>query len=140
LVDQALELFVKHANAKDSLTRAIINRKIAMVMRGWVGINDPGINQLKYNHQRRDLFHLWSAKSFGHTFGMREYSKLMSIKEYMEMPIDIIDDLLEGYGRGTEELAKSRAAAAKKAADEAKRGSLSESELAAMAAAQRGDK
>lgn len=112
-----------------------------MVMRGWVGVNDTGNGQIKYNHQRRDLFHLWSAKNFGHAFGMREYSKFLSFKEYIDMPMDITDDLLEGYARGTEDLAKLRKKAADKAAaDAARNAGLDKTETAALAAAQRGNK
>jgi hypothetical protein len=141
MVNKALALFVKHANEKDALKRAMINRKIAMVMRGWVGDNQNGNPQLKYNHQRRDLFHLWSAKNFGHTFGSREYSKFLSLKDCLEMPIDLMDDILEGVGRGQEDLAKQKKAAADRAAAQAASGhGMNKSELAALQAAQRGDK
>lgn len=141
MVDQALKLFIEHANEKDGLKRAVINRKITMVMHGWVGLEQNGNAQLKFNHQRRDLFHLWSAKNFGYTFGIREYNKFLSLKEYFEMPIDLMDDILEGYGRSREDLAKQQKHAADRAASLAASGNgLNKSEMAAVAAAQRGDK
>lgn len=109
-----------------------------MVMRGHIDVKEPFINHVKYNHQRRDLFHLWSAKNYGHTFGLREYNKFLSFKEYLEMPIDLIEDLLEGYGRGTEELIKQRKQAADKAASTAQQ--MTKNEEAAIRAAHKGEK
>lgn len=141
LVDKALQLFIDHANERDALKRSIINRKIAMVMRGWIHITESDSNQVRYNLQRRDVFHLWSAKNVGHAFGLREYSKFLSFKDYIEMPIDLMDDLLEGYGRGAEELVDLKKKAADKAArDAANAAGLDKAEAAALAAAQRGNK
>lgn len=112
-----------------------------MVKRDQINLKESFSNHVVYNHQRRDLFHLWSAKNFGHAFGMREYSKFLSLKESLEFPIDLIEDVLEGYARGTEELAKLRKEAADKAAREAASGvGLNTSEQAAIAAAKRGDR
>lgn len=112
-----------------------------MVKRDQIGLKESFSNHVIYNHQRRDLFHLWSAKNFGHAFGMREYSKFISLKESLDFPIDLIEDILEGYARGTEELVKLRKEANDKAARDAKTGAgLNVSEQAALAAAKRGDK
>lgn len=115
-MDRALTLFIEHANEKDSLKRAIIRKRVTAVMYGHVSEKDPTNEHLRYNYQRTDLFHLYSAKNLGYTYGVRKYSKFLGLKDYIDMPIDFIDDLLEGYGRGTEDLIKSEAAAAKEAA------------------------
>lgn len=112
-----------------------------MVMRGWIGGDENFSNHVKYNHQTRDLFHLWSAKNFGYTFGEQELNKIMSLDDYLNMPIDFSDDLLEGYGRGAKDRAKAAQEAARRAAQLAKQGNNpDEAEKAAMAMAQRGDK
>lgn len=110
-----------------------------MIMRGWVHVSESDNAQIRYNHQRRDLFHLWSAKNVGHTFGLREYSRFLPFKDYLEIPIDLLDDLLEGNGRGAEELALLKKKAADRAAADAARDTgLDKNEVAAIAAAQRG--
>lgn len=112
-----------------------------MIMRGWVHVNESDNAQIRYNHQRRDLFHLWSAKNIGYTFGLREYSRFLSFKDYLEAPIDLIDDLLEGYGRGTEELATQKKRQAEEAAKIAARNAgMDKDQTAALLAAQRGNK
>lgn len=140
-MDKALALFIEHANERDALKRTIINRRVAMIMRGWVHVTESDNAQIRYNHQRRDLFHLWSAKNVGYTFGLREYSRFLSFKDYLEVPIDLIDDLLEGYGRGTEELATQKKRQAEDAAKAAARAAgMDKEQAAALLAAQRGNK
>jgi len=131
-------LFIESANDLDPLKRAIIDKRVSMVMRGLIDIKESPGNHIIYNHQNRDLFHLFSAKSFGHTFGFREYSKFMSIKEFLDSPVDILDDVLEGFGRGTEDLMAQREKAAKDAAKKA--GSITANEEAALRAATNRDK
>jgi len=112
-----------------------------MVMRGWINLDEDFSKHVIYNHQARDLFHLWSAKNFGYTFGEQEYGKFLSMREFLDMPVDFLADLLEGYGRGTRDLIKANQEAAKRAAEEAKRkAGSSKAEQAAIASAQRGEK
>lgn len=89
---------------------------MALIMYGYVNKGEPLAKHIRYNHQRKDSFHLFSAKNFGHTFGLREYSKFIGFKDYIDLPIDVVDDLLEGYGAGQEELTKLREKAARDAA------------------------
>lgn len=75
-----------------------------MMMYGHVGEKEPLSNHIKYNHQRRDFAHIFSAKGFGYAFGFREYEKFLTVKDYLDMPITHIEDILEGINRGTEDV------------------------------------
>lgn len=123
------------AGEKDQVKLAIITAQANMIMRGQLGVMEPPQNHIIYNHQTRDLFHLYSAKNFGYAFGSKEYSKFLSIKEFLDINVDILDDILEGYGRGAEDLIKQRE---KAALDAARRNKTGEAELAAIKNANKG--
>lgn len=93
-------------------------------------------SHLIYNEQTRDYYHPLSGKAFGDTFGIREYNKWLPLKDYLEMPVDLIDDILEGVAKGQEKLTKLKAKAAEKAAQQA--GGVNDPMLAAMRNANKG--
>lgn len=92
-----------------------------MIIYGYIGEAEPLSNHIKYNHQRRDSAHVFSAKAFGYAFGFREYEKFLTFKDYLDLPVDILEDLLEGYSRGTEELLTEKKRIADKIAAEEKK-------------------
>lgn len=92
-----------------------------LMMYGYVNENEPLINHIRYNHQRRDHAHIFSAKGFGYAFGFREYESKLSVKHYLELPIDQIEDVLEGINRGTEHLLTEKKKLADKLAADEKR-------------------
>ncbi|UOX39621.1 hypothetical protein [Aeromonas phage ZPAH34] len=80
---------------------------------GWVNEKETMANTLVYNHQRRDFFHIFSIKSIGETFGLREYDTLIPLKDYMDSPVNLIDDLLEGVAVGKRKAKEQAQRAAK---------------------------
>lgn len=104
LFDKAIKLFIQEVNERDPVKQEMLVRRIGMIMRGHIGEGETLSNHIRYNHQRKDPSHIFSAKAFGYAFGYREYEKFLTFKDYLDMPIDMIEDLLEGYSRGTEEL------------------------------------
>jgi hypothetical protein len=131
MVTAALTLFIEEANQKDPLKREMTRQRIAAIMYGHLQKDEPQENDLKYNHQRRDGAHVWSGKNVGYNYGFREYSKFIGFKDYIEVGVDLIDDLLEGYGRGTEDFLIAKAKAEKDAANRNK-GKMDKEEQAAM--------
>ncbi|WNV45854.1 hypothetical protein [Aeromonas phage AerS_266] len=80
---------------------------------GWVNEKETMANALIYNHQRKDFFHIFSVKSIGETFGLREYDSLIPLKDYMDSPVNLIDDLLEGVAIGKRKAKEQAQRAAK---------------------------
>uniref|UniRef100_A0AAU8KZE4 Uncharacterized protein n=1 Tax=Pantoea phage Survivor TaxID=3232176 RepID=A0AAU8KZE4_9CAUD len=93
-------------------------RRLFMLKYGYIGPGENLSSYLVYNEQLNDYYHPLSGKAFGETFGLREYNKWLPLKDYLEMPVDTIDDILEGVARGQEKLAKLKAEAAKRAAQQ----------------------
>lgn len=107
-----------------------------MLKYGYVGETEHLSNYLTFNEQLRDSYHPFSGKSFGDTFGSREYNKWLPLKDYLEMPVDVIDDILEGVAHGEIKAAKLKAEAAKRAAQQA--GNASDPQTAAINNATKG--
>lgn len=116
-----MALFHEGVHEKDPIKREILNRRIGMIIYGHIGEKEPLSNHIRYNHQRIDSAHIFSAKAFGYAFGFREYEKYLTIKHYLDTPVDILEDLLEGYSRGTEELLIEKKRLADKIAAEEKK-------------------
>lgn len=91
---------------------------------GWVSEKESMATAIDYNHKRRDFFHVFSAKSIGETFGRREYDVLIPLKDYMDSPMHLIEDLLEGVAEG-----KRKAKVAAEQAVKNKMGNLSPEQI-----------
>lgn len=92
-------------------------------------------SHLKYNTNTRNYFHPWSAKVQAATFGLREYSKFMSFKDYLDMPSDLIEDFIEGLVEGEQAAIKAKLEAAKREAS--RQGGTGDPHQAAIALAQK---
>ncbi|AEV89531.1 hypothetical protein OBP_094 [Pseudomonas phage OBP] len=111
-----MELLIASANEVDPLKLAITDHRMFALRHGYISDKEPFVNHIKFNTQLRDCYHPWSASSVGHTYGIREYEKVISLKDYMTMPVDLTEDLLEAVVRGQADLAKLKKEAADKAA------------------------
>jgi len=119
-VELSNKYIIETADERDPLKRKINDYRAYCLRYGYVSDGEPLSNTLKYNKAARDSYHPWSKQAVGETFGAREYSKLIPIADYINLPVDIADDLLEGIARGEESAAKARAAAIKAAEDKAR--------------------
>ena len=116
-----MALFHEGVYERDPIKRAILERRIGMIIYGHIGEKEPLSSHIRYNHQRIDSAHIFSAKAFGYAFGFREYEKFLNFKNYLDTPVDILEDLLEGYSRGTEDLLTEKKRIADKIAAEEKK-------------------
>lgn len=114
---------------------AIMERKLFMLKYGYISEQEPLSNHIKYNTKTKDYFHPWSGKVLGQTFGVREYSKFLPLKDYLELPVDLIEDILEGIVVGEKDAIKAKLEAAKREAS--KQGGSTDPQKAAMALAQK---
>jgi hypothetical protein len=94
----------------------MLEQRMFSLRHGYLAHNEPVSNHVNFNTQLKDCYHPWSMRSFGHTFGMREYKNFMSLHDYMHMPMDIMEDLVEGVIKGEADLAEAKRKAAEKAA------------------------
>lgn len=85
-----------------------------MMRYGWISDNESLLNSVKYNLSRTSYYHPFSVTTIGEAFGYNEYKEFMPLSEYMNSPINMIDDLLSGVAKGEhrlkEELKRKRAA------------------------------
>lgn len=109
-----------------------------MLKYGYINIGENLSSYLVYNDQLKDYHHPLSGRAFGETFGLREYSKWIKLTDYLNMPIDVIDDILEGVAKGEEKNAKLKAEAAKRAAQAS--GQTNDPQAAAIRNAHKGIK
>lgn len=79
-----------------------------MLMHGWISDQENMLTGIRYNRARKEFSHRWSAHSFGRMFGVREYNELLPLKDFLEMPILVIEDILEGVAAGTTAIKKAR--------------------------------
>lgn len=106
-----------------------------MIKYGYISEQESMSSHLRYNTNTRDFFHPWSAKVIGHTFGVREYSKFMPFKDYLEMPVDFIEDFIEGLVEGEQAAIKAKMDAVKREAT--RQGGNGDPQKAAIALAQK---
>lgn len=104
------------AEEKDPVKRSVLEFKLFCYKYGYVGVKEPFSKHILYNKNTRDFYHPFSAKAIGESFGYREYSKLIPLKDYLTTSVDVIEDILEGVARGESELAVLKKQAADKAA------------------------
>lgn len=116
MLERTIDLFVASAAEKDPVKIAIMERKLFMIKYGYISEKDSFSAHGRYNTQLKDCFHPWAGKIVGETFGSREYGKLIPIKDYLSMPVDIIDDILEGIAIGEDKNLKAKQKAAEQAA------------------------
>ncbi|QGH71931.1 hypothetical protein N1M2_68 [Klebsiella phage N1M2] len=109
-----------------------------MIKYGYIAEQESMSSHLRYNTNTRDYFHPWAAKVIGHTFGAREYSKFIPFKDYLEMPVDFIEDFIEGLAEGEQAVVKAKLEAAKREAS--KQGGVGDPHQAAIALAQKSNK
>lgn len=114
-VARVTELFIEAAQEKDPVQRSLFEYKLYMYKYGYITEQESFSTHIKYNKSTRDFFHPFSHKAVGETFGFREYDKLIPIYDYLRMPVDVTEDILEGIGRGQQRLAKLKEQAAKQA-------------------------
>lgn len=111
-------------------------RRLFMLKYGYINIGENLSSYLVYNEQLKDYHHPLSARAYGETFGLREYEKYVQLPDYLNMPVDLIDDILEGVAKGREKNLKLKAEAAKQAAQKA--GQSNDPQVAAIRNAQKG--
>lgn len=87
-----------------------------MKSRGWISERDSFSILLCYNRSLREYTHRWSPSSFGEMFGYREYSEIIPLKEFLTTPMAVVEDILEGVGKGRTDIKKAKDAA--RSADE----------------------
>lgn len=117
---KADELFLASAEEKDPVKIGVLERKIFMLRHGYIANADFFAGHGLYNTKLKDTFHPWAASTVGEAFGSREYSRLIPLSDYLSMPVDILDDILEGVARGEQVALRARQAAAELAARQAK--------------------
>ena len=130
-------MWIKNAGEKDFLLIQKEERRLFMLKYGYINIGENLSSYLVYNDQLKDYHHPLSARAFGETFGLREYQKWIPLQDYLNMPIDLIDDVLEGVAKGNEKNLKLKAEAAKKAAQQS--GGVTDPQAAAIRNAQKGN-
>ena len=131
-------MWIANAGEKDALLIRKEELRLFMLKYGYINIGENLSSYLTYNDQLNDYHHPLSGSAFGETFGLRDYEKWIPLQDYLTMPVDLIDDILEGVAKGCEKKAKLRAEAAKKAAQQA--GGVGDPQLAAITNAQKGFK
>lgn len=60
---------------------------------------DP-FSSVAYIPAENDFIHEWSIKSVAKKYGFYKLHEVMSLRDYMEMPMFMIDDLIAGVGEG----------------------------------------
>lgn len=86
--------------------RRIEEERLRYALYGQIGFNESMTSAITYNKSRVEFFHPWSVMEIGKSYGFREYNSLIPIKDFMSMPVDIIDDLLDGVAQGMKEIKK----------------------------------
>ena len=67
---------------------------------GWVADREPMINTIKYNRNRRDSYHQFSAAAIGEMFGFREYEEIIPLKDYLTLPCNVVEDIVDSVAVG----------------------------------------
>lgn len=80
---------------------------------GWMNERESMIEMVKFNPNQKDYYHFLSIRAIGEAFGYNEYDQLMPLKDFMDSPVDIIDDLLSGVAAGKKRAKEEAARAAK---------------------------
>lgn len=115
MVERSTALFMESAHVKDPHEQYLIDYKLYMLRFGYLTEKEPMAAHIKYNKNTRDHFHPFAGKAVGELFGFREYEKYMPILDYLEMPVNITEDLLEGIGQGQKRLNELKENAARQA-------------------------
>lgn len=71
-----------------------------MLQYGWVDEKTNMVEGIKFNPNKTDYYHFLSAQSIGDMFGYNEYDQILPLKDFMEAPVDVIEDLLNGVATG----------------------------------------
>lgn len=71
-----------------------------MMRYGWVTEREPMSNTIKYNRQRRDSTHQFSATAFGEMFGFREYGEILPLKDFLTLPCNVVEDIIDSVAIG----------------------------------------
>lgn len=82
---------------------------------GYINYGQSLSDAYAFNPNTLGSYHPWSARSIGVAFGNDGLKEIISIKDYLDLPI-IADEFLEGVAEGT------KRAMARKAAEAAKQG------------------
>jgi hypothetical protein len=103
----------------NSTTREILQAEYRayLVTYGYIGEKDPLSGGMVWNSQRKDYYHFLSSYTYGETYGYNEYDQIMPLKDYLESPTTIIEDILSGVASGRRRAKEEAAAAAKRAAN-----------------------
>lgn len=84
-----------------------------MVQYGWVSEKESLSNILGYNRSRIEGYHIFAAQAQGEVFGYREYNSLITLDAYMNSPVNLIEDLLDGVAVGQRKIKAELARRAK---------------------------
>jgi len=60
---------------------------------------DP-FSSVLYIPEENEFYHEWSIKSVAKKYGFYKLHEIMPLRDYMEMPMFMIDDLITGVGEG----------------------------------------
>lgn len=60
---------------------------------------DP-FSSVAYLPIENEFIHEWSVKAVAKKYGFYKLHEVMSLRDYMEMPMFLIDDLISGVGEG----------------------------------------
>jgi hypothetical protein len=60
---------------------------------------DP-FSSVAYIPEENDFYHEWSIKSVAKKYGFYKIHEIMPLRDYMEMPMFLIDDLISGVTEG----------------------------------------
>lgn len=63
------------------------------------GTMDP-FSSVAYIPVENEFIHEWSIKAVAKKYGFYKLHEVMSLRDYMEMPMFLIDDLIAGVGEG----------------------------------------
>ena len=71
-----------------------------MMKFGWVADKEPLSNTIKYNRNRRESNHQFSAAAIGEMFGFREYGEIIPLKDYLTLPCNVVEDIVDSVAVG----------------------------------------
>jgi hypothetical protein len=60
-------------------------------------------SSVQYFKEEHEYYHPWSLKSSGKMFGFHKLHEVISLKDFMEWPMCVTDELLDGITEGRNE-------------------------------------
>lgn len=115
--DKAITVYLKAINEATTFVD-ITKAEIALygIRYGYIGVNEPLCNHIKYSSNKDSFVHPWSGKIIGEKFAFNNFQEFVSITDYLKQYPEF-DSILEGMALGTrkrkEEEERAKAAANK---------------------------